>query len=169
MKLVPIILTKNARSPNLSLIWLLAHSVSGENTSLVSLCVSGIYHLCVRVWWAKCVEGHNWIAGNLSFSWHKHCKVLETWECCGQKERSDSSWSASYGKFIEQTVTVTSVCDNSLYLSTSFSVYVAQTQSLFGACCLRTILHLRRYLDRVHSDLSNMLLEQCQGSPLPHE
>ena len=30
---------------------------------------------------------------------------------------------------------------------------MAQTQSLFGACCLRTLLHLRHYLDSVHSDL----------------
>jgi len=58
---------------------------------------------------------------------------------------------------------MTSVCDNSLYLSISFSVYVTQTQSLFGACCLRTLLHLRHYLHRVHSDLNNMLFEQCQG------
>ena len=91
-----------------------------------------------------------------------------------RKEWSDSSWSASNGEFIEQTVTetctfqhtrkfpMTSVCDISLYLSISFSVYVAQTQSLFGACCLRTLLHLHHYLDRVHSDLNNMLFEQCQ-------
>ena len=93
--------------------------------------------------------------------------------------------------FIEQTFTetctfqhaqkfpMTSVCDILLYLSISFSVYVAQTQSLFGACCLRILLHLWHYLDRVHSDLKqhlfravsahNMLFEQCQGSALPQQ
>ena len=50
--------------------------------------------------------------------------------------------------------------DNALYLSISFSVYVAQTQSLFGACCLRTLLHPRHYLDSVHSDFNNMLFVQ---------
>jgi len=35
---------------------------------------------------------------------------------------------------------------HSLYSSISISMYVAQTQSLFGACCLRTLLHLRHYL-----------------------
>ena len=50
--------------------------------------------------------------------------------------------------------------DNALYLSISFSLYVAQTQSLFGACCLRMLLRLRHYLDRVHSDLNNMLFVQ---------
>ena len=71
-------------------------------------------------------------------------------------------------EIIEQTVTetctfqharkflMTSVCDIPLYLSISLSVYVAQTQSLLGACCLRMLLHLRHYLDRVHSDLNNI-------------
>ena len=49
---------------------------------------------------------------------------------------------------------------NALYLSISFSVYVAPTQSLFGACCLRMLLRLHHYLDRGHSDLYNMLFVQ---------
>ena len=57
---------------------------------------------------------------------------------------------------------MTSVCDILLYLSISFSVYVAQTQSLFGACCLRMPQHLHHYLDRVHSDLNNIWFKQCQ-------
>ena len=73
--------------------------------------------------------------------------------------------SASYGEFIEQTVTETfqhaqKFWDNALYLPTSFSENMAQTQSLFGACCLRMLLHLRHYLYRVHSDLNNMLFTQ---------
>jgi len=72
---------------------------------------------------------------------------------------------------------VCDVCDILLYLSILFSVYVAQTQSLFGACCLGMLLHLRHYLDRVHSDLKqhliravsahNIWFKQCQGSALP--
>ena len=98
----------------------------------------------------------------------------------------DSSWSASYGEFIEQNVIetctfqharkfpMTSVCHTLLYLSISFCVYVAQTQSLSGTFRLRILLHLRHCLDRVHSDLKqhlvramsrhNMLFEQCQGT-----
>ena len=71
------------------------------------------------------------------------------------------------------------VCEIFLYLLISFCVYVAQTQSLFSACCLRMLLHLHHYLDRVHSDFKqhlvravlahNMLFAQCQGPALPHQ
>ena len=50
------------------------------------------------------------------------------------------------------------VCDILLYFSISFSVHVAQTQSLFGACCLRMLVQLCHYLDTVHSDLKQHLI-----------
>ena len=48
-------------------------------------------------------------------------------------------------------IPMTLVCEIFLYLLISFCVYVAQTQSLSGTCCLTMLLHLRHCLDRVHS------------------
>ena len=43
---------------------------------------------------------------------------------------------------------------------------------IISMCSLRMLLHLHHYLDRVHSDLNNMLfvqyVEQSQGFALPH-
>ena len=59
--------------------------------------------------------------------------------CCGEKS------SRSYGEFNEPTVTET-------------CTFQHVAQSLFGACCLRMLLHLCHYLDRAHSDLKQHLL-----------
>jgi len=119
----------------------------------------------------KTRRNHNMTSVNKQY-YKEHYSHATVGQCCGEKSGRTRRGQPLMGNLLNRpsqrhvhfsihgNSQWPQFCDNSLYLSISFSVYVAQTRSLIGACCLRTLLHPRHYLDRIHSDLNNMFFKQ---------